>query len=130
MLRSNAPPDLRRLIDAALHTGCRFAELSNLRCRDLVASTRKLDVPPAKRSPGRTVILSDAGWRLLEMLRTGRAEDDWLLRRADGRKWTRTTMWGQLYAAAQRDDRTGESISTCCAIPTPPVSGTPACRCS
>ncbi len=106
LLRNNAPPDLRRLIDAALHTGCRFAELSSLRCRDLVASTRKLDVPPAKRSPGRTVVLSDAGWRFLETLRTGRAEGDWLVRRADGRKWTRTTMWGQLYAATQRDDRT------------------------
>lgn len=105
-LRDNAPAELRRLIDAALHTGCRFGELANLRCRDLVAPTRKLDVAPAKRSPGRTVVLSDAGWRFLELLRVGRAEDDWLVRRADGRQWTRTAMSGQLYAAAQRDERT------------------------
>lgn len=106
VLCSNAPPDLRRLIDAALHTGCRFGELSGLRCRDLVAATRKLVVPPAKRSPGRTVVLSAAGWRFLETLRADRDEDDWLVRRADGRKWTRSTMWGQLYAAAERDGRT------------------------
>ena len=106
VLRDNAPAELRRLIDAALHTGCRFGELSNLRCRDLIAATRKLDVPPAKSSPGRTVVLSDAGWRFLELLRTGRAGDDWLVRRADGRQWTRTTMWGQLYAAARSDART------------------------
>lgn len=106
VLRSNAPPELRRLIDAALHTGCRFGELSNLRCRDLIAATRKLTVPPAKRSPGRTVILSAAGWRFLDTLRADRTEDDWLVRRTDGRKWTRTTMWGQLYAAAERDRRT------------------------
>ena len=106
VLRGNAPPELRRLIDAALHTGCRFGELSDLRCRDLIASTRKLVVPPAKRSPGRTVVLSAAGWRFLETLRADRAEDDWLVRRADGRKWTRSTMWGQLYAAAERDGRT------------------------
>lgn len=105
-LRENAPAELRRLIDAALHTGCRFGELANLRCRDLVAATRKLDVAPAKRSPGRTVVLSDAGWRFLELLRVGRADDDWLVRRADGRQWTRTAMSGQLYAAAQRDART------------------------
>ncbi len=112
-LRRNAPAELRRLIDAALHTGCRFGELANLRCRDLVSATRKLDVAPAKRSPGRTVVLSDAGWRFLELLRTGRAGDDWLVRRADGRQWTRTTMSGQLYAAAQRDARTrGISIHT------------------
>ena len=106
ILRNNAPTELRRLIDAALHTGCRFGELSNLRCRDLVAATRKLAVPPAKRSPGRTVVLSEAGWRFLESLRADRAEDDWLVRRAGGRKWTRSTMWGHLYAATQRDDRT------------------------
>lgn len=106
VLRANAPPELRRLIDTALHTGCRFGELSNLRCRDLTAATRKLDVPPAKRSPGRTVVLSEAGWRFLEALRADRDEDDWLVRRADGRQWTRSTMWGQLYAAAQGDART------------------------
>ena len=106
VLRRNASAELRRLIDAALHTGCRFGELSDLRCRDLIAATRKLDVPPAKRSPGRTIVLSDAGWRFLETLRAGRAEGDWLVRRTDGSKWTRSTMWGHLYAAAQRDDRT------------------------
>ena len=49
VLRENAPAELRRLIDAALHTGCRFGELSNLRCRDLIAATRKLDVPLDQR---------------------------------------------------------------------------------
>lgn len=106
ILRENTPMELRRLIDAALHTGCRFGELANLRCRDLVAATRKLDVAPAKRSPGRTVVPSDAGWRFLELLRVGRAEDDWLVRRAHGRQWTRTAMWGRLYATAQADERT------------------------
>ncbi|MCY4393631.1 MAG: tyrosine-type recombinase/integrase [Rhodospirillaceae bacterium] len=63
-------------------------------------------VSPAKRSPGRTVVLSAAGWQFLETLRAGRAEGDWLVRRTDGSKQTRSTMWGHLYAAAQRDDRT------------------------
>ena len=106
VLRRNASIELRRLIDAALHTGCRFGELSNLRCRDVIAATRKLDVSPAKRSPGRTIVLSDAGWRFLETLRAGRTEDEWLVQRTDGRKWTRSTMWGQLYGTAQRDERT------------------------
>ena len=106
ILRNNAPAELRRLIDAALFTGCRFGELSSLRCRDVIAASRKLVVPPAKRSPVRTVDLSDAGWRFLETLRAGRADGDWLVRRTDGSRWTRSTMWGHLYAAAQRDDRT------------------------
>ena len=126
----NAPMELRRLIDAALRTGCRFGELANLRCWDLVTTTRNLDLPPAMRSPGRTVVLSDAGWQFLESHRTGRTGDDWLVRRAEGRQWTRSATSGNSTLRHSATHEPGEKVSTRCGTPVPAGSPRRIARCN
>ena len=122
--------ELRRLIDAALRTGCRFGELANLPCWDLVATTRNLDLPPAGRSPGRTVVLSDAGWRFLESLRAGWTGDDWLVRRAEGRQWTRTVTSGSSTLRHSATHELGEIVSARCGTPMPAGSPRRISRCN
>ena len=56
-----AYPDLRRLIQAALQTGCRYAELAALVASDFNADAGTLHIRTSKAGPGRHVVLTDEG---------------------------------------------------------------------
>jgi len=102
LFRSNCSIDLRWLVDAALYTGCRAVELRRLKCRDLIHEGRKLVVPPAKRSSGRTIVLSDDGYTFFAKLADHRKGNEDLVRRKNGRGWTRGAMNSQMYRTARR----------------------------
>jgi integrase len=78
--------DFRKLVQAALLTGCRYAELTRLKCNDFNPDSGTLAIRLSKGKV-RHVVLTDearaafAGWRL------GRASADLVFLRADGQPW-------------------------------------------
>ena len=97
---------MRRLVDAALYSGCRAVELRKLKCRDVIHESRKLAVPPAKRGAGRTIILSNEGYAFFASLTDHRKDQDILVRRLNGREWTKGATASQVYRTAKRHPET------------------------
>ncbi|HEX2526041.1 MAG TPA: site-specific integrase [Geminicoccus sp.] len=86
-LLNACPPDFRRLVRAAVETGCRFGELARARVRDVDVRARALLVPVAKSGKARHVPLDRAAAAFLETLVQGRGGDELLLVRDDGDGW-------------------------------------------
>jgi integrase len=86
-LLNAAPDDFRRLVRAALLTGCRFGELAALRVDDYLVDAGALLLRDTKAGGGRHVPLSDEGRAFFETEAAGRAGDARLLTRADGSAW-------------------------------------------
>lgn len=101
-LLNAAEPDLRRLLSAALHTGCRYGELCTLRVRDFEADHAVIRV--AQHKTGKMLVqpLSGEGAQFFEGLAAGRAPDDHLLLRANGRPWQRGDQARAMRAAGMR----------------------------
>ena len=96
--------DLRRLVTAALLTGCRYTELASLRAQDFDANTALLHIRVAKAGQPRTIPLTDDAVRFFEPLTAGRARDALILARDDGGAWGKSHQFRPLRdacAAAQ-----------------------------
>src|SRR6476661_4623978 len=78
--------DFRKLVQAALLTGCRYAELARLRCRDFNADSGTVAV---RLSKGRVrhVVLTDEGKAAFEAWTNDRTTADLVFLRADGEPW-------------------------------------------
>ena len=79
-----ADAEFRPMIQAALATGCRYAELCNLRVSDFHEDSKTLSIRTSKTGKSRSVYLTDEGMRLFESLAAGRRSNDPLIRRNDG----------------------------------------------
>ena len=68
------PEDLRKLVTAALLTGCRYGELTSLRPADVNLEAKVLTIRADKSKSGkaRTVYLSDEGKRFFETETAGK----------------------------------------------------------
>lgn len=76
-------PDFRRLVQAALYTGCRYGELCRAKVGHYNHDIKSLRIPTSKSGKWRDVILHDEATEFFGDLTTGRETDDWLLTRAD-----------------------------------------------
>ena len=85
-LLNAAPDDLRRLIRAALLSGCRYGELCRLVCADFHRDSGTLHVAEAKAG-ARTIPLDDEGREFFASLTAGRGAREPLLVRANGNAW-------------------------------------------
>jgi integrase len=94
-------PDFRRLVKAALLTGCRYGELTALRVGDYHADSGTLLIRTSKNGKGRHVPLNEEGQRFFERLTTGRSDDGTILLRADGQPWCRSQQFRRLREACQ-----------------------------
>jgi integrase len=88
--------DLRRLVTAALLTGCRYAELAALRAQDFDAGAAILHIRVAKAGQPRTVPLTDDAVRFFQPLTAGRARDALILAREDGGAWGKSHQFRPL----------------------------------
>jgi len=88
------PPDLRRLVVAALLTGCRANELQKLKVGDYRVALRRIIVTDDKTRKTRHVSLSHEGKEFFDRLSGNRPADELMLVRADGTPWNRN---GHLY---------------------------------
>ena len=86
-LVSSCYEDFRNLVTAALLTGCRYGELTNLRVKDLDLHAAVAHVREGKSGKPRVAFLTEEGVELLGQLATGLSGDAFVLPRADGLKW-------------------------------------------
>jgi integrase len=95
------PVDLRRLVTAALFTGCRYGELISLRPRDLDLSAGVLIVRAAKSKSGvaRSVVLTDEARRFFTSVAAGLTANAVLLPRDDGDPWGKSHQFRPLREA-------------------------------
>jgi integrase len=91
-LQNACNPEFRRLVRAALLTGCRAGELRALRSSDFDPYSRTLLIADSKSGKPRRVPLTDEGVVLFEELTAGRATDAALFSRSDGSPWYRMAV--------------------------------------
>jgi integrase len=80
-------PDFRRLVEAALLTGCRYGELCGLDVADFRPDAGAVHVRRAKTGKGRHVVLTAEGEAFFAAITAGRPGAEAMLPRADGRRW-------------------------------------------
>jgi integrase len=97
-----AGDDFRPMIEAALHTGCRYAELCNLVVADYDADNKTLSIRKSKSGRERHVYLTDEGVQLFAQLAAGRKRSDPLIRRADGLPFGMSHQIRRMQIACQR----------------------------
>lgn len=81
-------PDLRQLILAALYTGCRVQELTNLRFHDVAQEGYGIYISPSKNYRPRFVFLPDEGMAFFLAACRDKKADDFVFLNADGRRWS------------------------------------------
>jgi integrase len=79
--------DFRRLVQAALQTGCRYSELARLEVADFNPNSGTLAIRQSKSGKARHVVLSDEGVLFFQQLTIGRAGSEIMLRKANGEAW-------------------------------------------
>src|SRR6516165_7616806 len=84
------PKDLRQLVQAALLTGCRYSELTNLRCADFNTDSDTLTIRQAKAGKPRHVVLTSEGRTLFTAWTVGRPASTHIFLRDDGMPWGRS----------------------------------------
>ncbi len=91
-----SPPDFRRLVLAALFTGCRITELLSLRAEDLSRNRQAIYIRPIKTYRGRHIALPAEGYEFFEEISDGKGAKGILLRRDSGKTWTRAAYTDHL----------------------------------
>jgi integrase len=79
--------EFRPLVQAALHTGCRYGELQALEARDFNPDAGTLAIRQSKTGKPRHVVLSEEGQQLFAALAAGRSGHALMLRKDDGQPW-------------------------------------------
>lgn len=86
-LMNACTPDFRRLVQAALLTGCRYGELTRMVCGDYNPDAGTVLVRESKSGKPRHVPLTDEGRRFFDGSAAGCLGGDILFLRADGNPW-------------------------------------------
>ncbi len=102
--------DFRQLVRAALLTGCRYGELTGLRCGDFNPDAGSVYVHQTKAGKPRHAVLTDEGYAFFQQITTGRHKDEIMFLRTDGKPWGRAHQMRPLKEACK-----GASLS-------PPIS--------
>ena len=100
-LVSACPKHFRRLVQAALLTGCRYSELTNLRCADFNTDSDTLSVRQAKSGKPRHVVLTSEGRTLFTAWTAGRPANAYIFLREDGHPWGRAHQQRPLNDASE-----------------------------
>ena len=88
-LRNASAGGFRDLVYLALLTGCRYGELCRFKVADYNADVGTLSVRISQGGKVRHVTLTEEASDFVDRLVAGRAPEDPLLRRDDGRAWKR-----------------------------------------
>jgi integrase len=92
----------RNLVRAALLSGCRYGELTRMRCEDFQAEVGTIIVQISKSDTPRHVALTDEGRALFEQVTAGRAGRTLVFIRDDGKAWGTSHQQRPLEAASER----------------------------
>jgi integrase len=80
-------PDFRRLVQAALFSGCRFGELTRLVVADFNSDSGTVGIRQSKSGHSRNIVLTAEGQAFFAELTAGRSGDEVMLRKPDGSAW-------------------------------------------
>jgi integrase len=94
------PQDFRRLVQAALLSGCRYSELTNRRCADFNPDSDTLTIQQAKSGKPRHVVLTSEGRALFIAWTAGRPANEHIFVRDDGQPWGKSHQQRLLVAAS------------------------------
>ena len=94
-------PSFRAMVQAALLTGARYAELANLEARDFDRQSRTVRLRETKAGDHRDVYLGDEGFDLFDGATVGKAPKQPLFPRPDGNKWGASQQARPLAAACK-----------------------------
>lgn len=94
-------PTFRPMVQAALLTGARYAELANLEARDFDRQARTVRLRETKAGEHRDVYLSDEGFTLFDGATAGIAPNQPIFPRPDGNKWAASQQARPLAAACK-----------------------------
>jgi integrase len=72
------PADFRRLVRAALYTGCRYSEITHLRVSAFNATSNTIHIAESKSGKSRNIALTDEGTSFFNSVADGKADDDYL----------------------------------------------------
>jgi integrase len=100
-LVSACPEDFRKMVQAALFSGCRYSELARLRCDDFNADSGTLAIRLSKGKIRHVVLTEEAKAAFADWTRD-RAHSDNVFRRADGAAWGKSHQKRPLDAASSR----------------------------
>lgn len=93
------PPALRRIVQGALLTGCRYGELTALLVADVNFDADTIAVRTSKSGKPRHVALTAEGRRLFEQLTAGKPGAALVFTREDGAAWAKSHQHRPLKAA-------------------------------
>jgi integrase len=94
--------DFRLLVQAALLTGCRYSELVNLTCADFNRDSDTLTLRQTKGGRSRHVVLTEEGRHLFTQWTAGRAANERVFLRSDGKPWGASHQQRPLAEAAAK----------------------------
>lgn len=81
------PTDLRKIVQGALFTGCRYGELGRITARDFNPDAGTVAVRISKSGKPRHVVLNEEGKAFFEAASLGKKSTDLLFTREDGKPW-------------------------------------------
>ena len=92
--------EVRRLVQAAILTGCRYSELSRLTCADYNPDSATLAIRLAKGRI-RHVVLTDDANSCFALWTAGKGGEERVFRRADGEVWAKSHQLRPLELASR-----------------------------
>ncbi len=87
-LMNAAEPTFRKMVQAALLTGCRYSELAAFDVADFHLDSGTVQVRRSKSGKARHVVLTAEGQAFFGSLAAGRGSRDVLIAKADGTRWS------------------------------------------
>jgi integrase len=100
-LINGCDPDLRKLVQAALQSGCRYGELARMVASDFNPDSNTVTVRQSKSGKPRHVFLTDEGAALFGRWCAGKAGNALLFTR-DGEPWQKSNQGRPMKLACQR----------------------------
>jgi len=94
--------EFRKLVQAALLTGCRYGELVALRVEDFHGDSETLRIRTSKSGKPRNVYVTGEGVTLLRNVTLGRRADEIMFVRGDSRPWGKAHQVRPLLEACER----------------------------
>jgi integrase len=101
-LTNAADPEFRPLVQAALHTGARYGELTRLQVHDFNPEAGTVAIRQSKAGKPRHVVLTDEGAKLFKQWTAGRTGNDLILRKANGSAWEKSHQARPMTEACER----------------------------
>lgn len=101
-LVSACDPDFRQIVVAALLTGCRYSEITNLVAEDFNPDSGTIRIKTSKSGRPRHVALSAEGAKFFERQVAGKRRDEMVFVRSNGRRWKTADQQRPLASACKK----------------------------